>query len=288
MFGFININLKYVVKIGIKIAGTLFSVLTLLLAFISWEDMGITSNCNRLFILIVILVVAIIISIASLLVKKNKLIWEQGTGKIKAIYGDIIKIGFPKKYKGEKIVVIPVNTCFDTIVGEGVVSAKTIHGKWIKKMNEIGISTEELDEIIEQTIINQGLQPSKVFTENEKPKGKLNRFPLGTVLSIEGTNGIVYYLLSLSEFDENLNAQCSKEDFVNCIQSLISFYDKNGQGNHAYIPLMGTGLSRVNISQEESLNIIVDMLKLNREQIHGQVNVVVFSKERNIVSIHNL
>lgn len=288
MLGFININLKYVMKTGIKIAGTLFSMLTLLLTFISWEDMGITSNCNRILILLVILGVAIFFAIVSLFFKKNKLIWEQGTGKIKAIYGDIIKIGFPKKHKGEKIVVIPVNTCFDTIVGEGVVSAKTIHGKWVKNMNKIGVSTERLDEIIVQTINKQGLQPTKIFDKNEKPKGNLIRYPLGTVLSIEGNNGIVYYLLALSEFDENLNAQCSKEDFVNCIHSLISFYDENGQGNQAYIPLMGTGLSRVNISQEESLNIIVDMLKLNREQIHGQVNVVVFNKEKNIVSIHNL
>lgn len=288
VISFIKINFKYIGNLVIKIAGSLFSVLTLLLTFVSWDDMGITSNCTRLLILIAIIVGASAIAIVFLFVKRSVCVWEQGTGKIKALYGDIIKIGFPKKDKGEKIVVIPVNTCFDTIVGDGVVSAKTIHGQWIKNINNRGISTEKLDEIIEKSIAVKKLQPSRLFTKNEKIKGKLNGFPLGTVLPIEGSYGLTYYLLALSEFDENLNAQCSKEDFLNCIQSLISFYDKNGQGNPIYIPLMGTGLSRVNISQEESLNITVDMLKLNRGQIHGQVNIVVFSKEKNMVSIHNL
>lgn len=288
MLGFIKINLKYIGNLGVKIAGSLFSLLTLWLTFVSWDDMGITSKCSRLLILIAIILASAIIAVVSLFVKRSALVWEQGTGKIKAIYGDIIKISFPKKDKGEKIVVIPVNTCFDTIVGDGVVSAKTIHGQWIKNMNKHGVSTAKLDEIIDQAIIEQGLQPTKVYTQKEKSKGKLVRFPIGTVLPIAGVNGLTYYLLALSEFDENLNAQCSKEDFVGCIQSLISFYDKNGQGNPAYLPLMGTGLSRVNISQSESLNIIVNMLKLNRDKIHGELDVVVYSKEKNMVSIHDV
>ena len=288
MIGFIKINLKHIGNLGVKIAGSLFSLLTLWLTFVSWDDMGITSKCSRLLILIVIILASAIIAVVSLFVKRSALVWEQGTGKIKAIYGDIIKICFPQKDKGEKIVIIPVNTCFDTIVGDGVVSAKTIHGQWIKNMNKHGVSTAKLDELIDQAIIEQGLQPTKVYTQKEKSKGKLVRFPIGTVLPIAGVNGLTYYLLALSEFDENLNAQCSKEDFVGCIQSLISFYDKNGQGNPAYLPLMGTGLSRVNISQSESLNIIVNMLRLNRDKIHGELDVVVYSKEKDMVSIHDV
>ena len=288
MFAFVKINLRYIGTLGVKIVGLLFSLWTLLLTFVSWDDMGITSKCIRLLILIAIILVSAIIALVTLFIKRSSLIWEHGTGKIKAIYGDIIKIGFPQKNKGEKIVVVPVNNCFDTIVGDGVVSAKTIHGQWIKNMNKHGVSTAKLDEIIGQAIINQGLRPTKVYTRKKKSKGKLECFPIGTVLPIAAVNGLTYYLLALSEFDENLNAQCSKEDFVGCIQSLISFYDRNGQGNPAYLPLMGTGLSRVNISQSESLNIIVNMFRLNRDKIHGELNVVVYSKEKNMVSIHDV
>ena len=61
------------------------------------------------------------------------------------IYGDILKIAFPKKDRGKKIVVIPVNTCFDTVVGQGLVSQNTIHGKWIKGMEKRGIPITKLD-----------------------------------------------------------------------------------------------------------------------------------------------
>ena len=48
MLGFIKLNLKYIGNVGLKIAGSLFSLLTLWLTFVSWDDMGITSKCNRL------------------------------------------------------------------------------------------------------------------------------------------------------------------------------------------------------------------------------------------------
>lgn len=68
----------------------------------------------------------------------------------------------------------------------------------------------------------------------------------------------------------------------------MTFYDKNGQGRPIYLPLMGTGLSRVNISPEESLNILTNMIMLNRNKVHGVVNIIVFDKQRNAVSIFNV
>ncbi len=67
--------------------------------------------------------------------------WSNGDGKINICYADIMKISFPRKSKGKKIVVIPVNTSFDTIVDENLascdrplVSATTVHGLWLKNM----------------------------------------------------------------------------------------------------------------------------------------------------------
>jgi hypothetical protein len=127
-----------------------------------------------------------------------------------------------------------------------------------------------------------------VCSASRKSRGKRAWFSQGTVLSIKGELGLTYYLLALSDFDENLNAQCSKEEFIRCIQLLIAFYDKNGQGHPIYLPLMRTRLSRVNISSEESLNALANMLKLNRDKVHGEVNVVVFNKHSKEVSIHNV
>lgn len=288
MTGFIKANLKYIGKWTSKIAGFLLSSLTLLLTFVSWDDLGLVSKCDRLLIFFVVLIVSIILSVFILLFRRSNVLWEKGAGKIIVIYGDILKIAFPKKDRGNKIVVIPVNTCFDTIVGHGLVSEQTIHGKWIIESEKKGVNMVELDRQIIQSIENQGIKYLESYSESQKSNGKQKRFAQGTVVSIEGNLGLTYYLLALSEFDQNLNAQCSKEDFISCIQSLMTFYDKNGQGRPIYLPLMGTGLSRVNISPEESLNILANIIKLNRNQIHGEVNIVVFSKQKNTVSIYNV
>lgn len=287
MFLFLKNNLKHICDLGAKIAGILFSIITLLLTFVSWDDLGITKKCDRLLVLTIVVIMSIIFALIFMLLKRSNVLWEQGNKKIKIFYGDILKIAFPKKDRGKKIVVIPVNTCFDTVVGHGLVSENTIHGKWIKGMKKKGASIAKLDKEIAQNINEQGLKPLGEYSASQKPKGKKSWFPQGTVLSIKGELGLTYYLLALSEFDDNLNAQCSKEEFVGCIQSLIAFYDKNGQGSPIYLPLMGTGLSRVNISPEESLNTLVNMFKLNRDKLHGEVNVVIFNKQSNEVSIHN-
>lgn len=62
MINFLKINLNYVAKIGLKIAGTLFSLLTLLLTFISWDDIGITSRCDRLLIIFLLLHIRFILN----------------------------------------------------------------------------------------------------------------------------------------------------------------------------------------------------------------------------------
>ncbi len=288
MVSFLKVNLKCIGRWSSKTAGTLFSLLTLLLAFVSWDDIGVVAKCDRLFLLVVIIIFSILVAIFILLFKRSNVLWEKGNGKIRVMYGDILKVAFPPKCKENRIVVIPVNTCFDTIVGNGLVSENTIHGKWLEGMVKRGVSITELDKKITQSIKALNLNTLERYSEAQKPKGKLERFPQGTIISIEGEYGLEYYLLALSEFDENLNAQCTKEEFVNCIQDLMTFYDKNGQGRPIYLPLMGTGLSRVNISPEESLNILTNMIMLNRNKVHGVVNIIVFDKQRNAVSIFNV
>ena len=288
MFSYIKNNIKVIIGIFSSTATMLLSLLTILLTFVSWEDMGFSEICSRLIILSCILALSAVFAVIAFLVKQSNDIWAQGTGKIRAIYGDIIRKAFPNRKSKERIVVIPVNTCFDTHVGDGLVSANTIHGKWILTLESKGIHKPELDAKINQAINTLRIMPSITYSQADKPLGKREQYPLGTVIPLDGKNGVTYFLLALSEFDQNLNAQCSKEDFIKCVQSLISFYDQYGQGNPIFLPLMGTGLSRVNISQEESLSLLINLLKLNHSKIHGEVNIVVYNKEKDKVSIHNI
>lgn len=281
---YIKNNLSFLKEKYSYIAGIAFGILSVVLSFLSWEDMGITSKCHKLFLLVAVVLASFLLSVIWLCVKRKTKLWEEGEKRIQVIYGDLLKIS---KKKFEKIIVIPVNTTFDTIVGDGIVAPGSVHGRWIKAFCSEDHTVAELDKMIQDNFYVRKITPCAVQNRSEKPKGKCNMYPRGTVAVIDDGQ-THYYLLALSHFDENLNAQCSKDELLGVITSIIDFYDKNGQGFPVYIPLMGSGMSRANVTPEESLQIITDLLKLNRQKIHGEANVVVYSKMKNQISIFDL
>lgn len=293
MFYRLKLNADCIIKKTLKISGFLFGIATILLAFISWDNLGITNVCSRIAILIAILVFSLIISsIYILCIKKSYTVWECGTGKIIVRYSDIINEGFKKNIKNEKIIVIPVNTCFDTIIDSDIstsskplVSPKTIHGQWIKSMNDIGISSETLNNKIENYLNEKNIKPVKKLSREVKRQGNLLSYKYGTIVPIRGNENVTFYLLALSEFDKNNTAQSSVDTIIECIQKLVKFYNINGQGFDMYLPLMGTNLSRAGMSHSESLQKTKSVLELYNNQIHGSINIVIYYKDKNKVTL---
>lgn len=76
----------------------------------------------------------------------TKKLWSRGSGAIFTCYGDLFAIArHDTEYK--KIVVIPVNTTFDTIVEDAgtqqqapLVSPNTLHGMWIRNRSNYGLT----------------------------------------------------------------------------------------------------------------------------------------------------
>ncbi|MDO4487648.1 MAG: DUF6430 domain-containing protein, partial [Eubacteriales bacterium] len=204
-------------------------------------------------------------------------ILRNGAYCLTVVYNDIFKYAFRKRSKEKNIVVIPVDTGFHTHVTRqyekielSEVSANSIHGQFLTRWEQSG---ENIDNL------------SKRIIESLKIKADENgRYPLGTIATIENKSTI-FYLLAISEFDENNNAHSSKEDINHCINQLSIFYDTCGDGHDLYIPLMGTGKSRTGISLQESYDILVDFYKNNWFRIQGNIHIVIqkdFEKHVNI------
>lgn len=286
-------NLVSIGKTWFVFMGSIFSVLSVILSFVSWEDVGIDKTCNKIMLFILIIIVTLIaatIWICSF--RQRNTIFENASGKITVCYDDVMKIAFPKKYKKNKIVVIPVNTCFDTQVDENIsrcdkplVSPETIHGRWIKNMVDSGVSVEAIDSRIDEYMNLKGINPVKELSREEKVRGKTKCYANGTTVALEGQNGVTYFLMALSEFDENNRAQSSKESIVECLKKLLVFYDGNGQGFEIFLTLMGTGLSRSGMSHEEALQTIKSVFQLYSGSIHGEFNIVIYHKDKAKVSI---
>jgi len=85
----------------------------------------------------------------------------------------------------------------------------------------------------------------------------------------------LFFLLAVSEFDQKNMAQSTKEDIKSAVEALAEYYDEKGQGYDVFIPLIGTGMSRANISNQESYDIIKNTLLNNKDKLQGKINIVI-------------
>lgn len=96
----IKLNFKIICETTVKIASSLYTILTIILTFISWADLGINSISCRISILILIFVLSVTLAIVYIcLIKKEVTIWKKGNGTIKVGYDDIMEIAFNKDKK---------------------------------------------------------------------------------------------------------------------------------------------------------------------------------------------
>lgn len=204
-------NLEFIGKTWIKYIGTFASILSLFFLFWTWDDIRITSTQYKCVIIILLCVLALILAILwTCIFKRTKTIWESPSGKIKVCYSDIMKDGFDKRNKEEKLFVIPVNSCFDTIVDEDIstcskplVSPNSLHGRWIKTMVNKGFTIEEIDNKIHNCLEMQNLVPKSIIADEDKERGKREVYELGTVAMIRGNNNSTFLLLAISEYDKD-------------------------------------------------------------------------------------
>ena len=204
--------------------------------------------------------------------RKNftEIIWKNGANSIDLVFGDIFKFGFDNRKREKNIIVIPVNTSFATHITAKVekekfplVSEKTIHGMWLSRMYKCNYKEEKINNLIK----------SYLERYNASLIDNYNNYPIGTISEIYHKN-MIFYLLAISKFDENNNAKSYKHDIRNSLKNLLKHYDKFGQGYHLYLPLIGTGLSRANLSNKDSFKLICSEMIKNKKKIHGNITIV--------------
>ena len=286
-------NIELIGKNWMKYIGTFASILSIFFLFWTWEDINITSTQYKCVIIMLLCVLALVIAILwTCILQKSKTVWESPSGKIKLCYSDIIKESFDKRNKEEKLFVIPVNSCFDTIVDEDtsscskpLVSPNSLHGRWIKVMVDNGFSIEDIDDKIHKCLEMQKLVPKRIIPNEDKERGKREVYDLGTVAMIRGKNNSTFWLLAISEYDKDNIAHTSVDDIELCIKSLVNFYNQHGQGYRLIIPLIGTNLSRAGLSHNDSLRVITSLFQLYGDKIHGEINVVIYKGDKDKVTL---
>ena len=283
----IQINGKLFLEYFKIACGVVFGIASAFFLFFDISDLKIKSCSSKILTMTILILLAVFYAVVKVMSYKKIVVIKE---KLVLRYGDLWKTAFNTKKK-KKIVVVGVNTTFDTNVDENLsmvnkplVSPTTIHGRWLKCMKDRNVAISDIDAKISNSLKLQGISPMKVLSRNVKARGKLECYSKGTIAQYEYGN-TVFYLLALSEFDENNNAQNTKEELVETITKLINYYDKKGNGFDIYIPLLGTGQSRTGITRKDSLEIMASLFELYEEKIQGCVNIVVYSEDRDKVSL---
>lgn len=234
------------------------------------------------------------LAISTLLIynfRSNKIINKSGL-KLIVEYGDLLKIAFSdsERKNSKRIVVIPVNTAFDTIIDDNLsgitkplVSLNTLHGRWIKKIS----ATLHICEIDRRIVGYLKDATFNLINREQKVRGNLKDYERGTI-AVFDYGQTEFFLLALSRFDENNNAQCTKDEFILSMRKLIDFIDKNSQGLPVYMPLMGTNLSRANMTHKESLQAMVALIKLYADKLKSEINIVIYDGDRDKVTIYDV
>lgn len=287
----IKLNFKFLLKKSGTFVGILYSVLGFIATWCSLENI-LPLNTTTWYKIAISTLILLAIALTSFI---GTVIWyyynntisviEKGNGKkVYVRYGDFIKE--LKQVRDSRInFIIPSNRCFDTIVDDKIISSNTIQGQFLKHIYSINaFSPNGLSSAIERSLT----KISKVrLSAEEKPAGHKDRYPIGTIADIDGHNSH-YYLLGLSEFDRDLTAHISKEDFVIAIQRMIEYCNKHSQGHPVILPLIGSGLSRTNINKNEVLRYLVRAFEINKDIINCDFHIVVWEQDKEEIAITNL
>ena len=174
------------------------------------------------------------------------------------------------------IAIVPVDTSFETHISGineksqyPLVSENTLHGMWLSRIKKCGYSEEDIKAQIKESLIQHMISPL-----NSADFSTIEHYPIGTIAQFSHTKNC-FYLIAISEFNEQNIAYSDKDKIEFCLQRLIEYYNIYGQGYHLYIPLLGTGRSRANLSYQDSFDLILDTFMKHKQLLQGKISIVI-------------
>ena len=217
---------------------------------------------------------------------KRHRISGRGSILIESLYGDILKI---KSHEDKPVIVIPVNSSFDTIVEndlnikDRIVEGSSIHGQWLTKYGPDEPSLKKLQKDVCTGIKNQNLVS---IHKLQNKRGNKNVYPLGSYIFVE-RDDYTFLLFALTEFDEhNKVIRRDAETFVELMAKLINSTDYCA-GRHVYVPLMGTKIALFGITPSQSFEYIKSAALNKKLTLRASLTIVIFDNDRDKVSIYD-
>lgn len=280
MLNWMKCNLFVLWKYFLAYCSAIFALLEIVSIFLSLDDCGVNTKTKKIILLVICILIAIIVSFINVAVRNKKQIFGDINRGLILKYGDVIKLGFRKKSKEGKIIVIPVNRCFDLSCESNLINPDSVHGQWLRQY----IANEDEKNNLKNAI-DSFLQSCDSQIIQNKTIGNNVRYSPGTVVEIPGVNDITFYLLAFSYLDNELKAQSSETEFYNTLSGLIDYYNTHENNKELFCPIMGDHIVNPYRDTESCLDFMISVFKFKKSSIRGKINIVVYNKLRPKISI---
>lgn len=273
----IIVNFRHVAKRAFEWTLRIYSIVGILCFFVNIQDLLDENWCitkkiiisGLIFIILFLVIFIVTAFIYGLFIQKIKKIKTGKKNSVYLCYGDVFRLLKRKK----RNIVISVNRCFDTIVDNQLISETSLHGQLFKKLYKSDYNEQNLNAEIQNTLLQKSCK-YKQLTTSDKPNGNLKRFSLGTVVELKN-DSVTYFLMGLSSLDKDLAAHTSLDEYIFSINKLIDYCYIHSQGFPVIIPLIGGGLSRIGIDEQDLLQLLLDLLRVNKSKIISDFYIVV-------------
>jgi hypothetical protein len=138
---------------------------------------------------------------------------------------------------------------FDTSTADDrVIHSSSIQGQLLSKL--FADDQHRLDEELAAALA--GISPVRVESRRDKPYGKLARYPLGTV-AVLGQPRRLIFAAAYGSMGNDLVVRAPVEDLWHCYTQLWEAVYRHGQRGALSIPIMGSGLARIDSLDHENI-----------------------------------
>ena len=179
---------------------------------------------------------------------------------------------------------------FDTdTVGDEVISSASLQGQMqnIRFNNNLAIIDKQIDAEL------KSVEVIAVEKRSEKPKGKLKRYPIGTVVVMKSSNesNDKIFGVAISKMTNDLVSESSVNSLWESLGQLWNTVYKYSARQAVVMPVLGTGLARINALDRESLlrMTLLSFMARNREKLFcKQLTIYIHPSDRHYFNMLEL
>ena len=162
-------------------------------------------------------------------------------------------------------IVVGFSDTFDTsVAGERVIHSTSLQGQLLAR--RYGNDAQRLSKELAAALA--AVTPTARESRAEKRYGKLTRYPVGTVAALGSPQRLVF-ALAYGRMGNDMVVRAEVKDLWSCFYQLWAAVNEKGQRGPVSVPLMGSGLARINALDRDNLLrlILLSFAAFSRTQV---------------------